>query len=161
MRKFLKCTIVILIIAFIVLLGIYLINMPPWIADKTVLDIRNNSKTDLSGIYLLVEKSSTFTIPKGEKYYDKKIFAPTIRAGERVVIILRQDKVSVPGMQLRLNCGGFDDIIDDHLHKESGGLHIVSVDANDSVCHETIYNRINQGSSLFSLKRYKTIDITP
>lgn len=161
MKKSFKILIAVLITILVSLLATIIINEPPWIIDKTVIDIRNNSKTDLSGIYLLVEKSSTFTIPKGEKYYDKKIFVPTIRAGERVVIILRQDKVSVPGMQLRLNCGGFDDIIYDHLHKESGGLHIVSVDANDSVCHETIYNRINQGFSLFSLKRYKTIDITP
>mgnify|MGYP004645586937 CR=1 FL=1 len=119
MRKFLKCTIVILIIAFIVLLGIYLINMPPWIADKTVLDIRNNSSENLNGAYLSLEKNSEFEIPKGETYYDEKIIFPNINSGERVVVILDQDRVAIPGMQLRLKCGEFNYLSTINFTKEA------------------------------------------
>lgn len=161
MKKLFRLSLAALTFASVLFLGIYIINEPPWIIDKTVLDIRNNSKTDLKGMYLSVEKSSTFTVPNGETYYDKKIFIPTVYSGERVVVILNQGSVAAPGMQLRLNCNEFDDIIDDELHKDSGELHIVSVDKNDKVHHQTVYNRLNQGMSLFSLKRYRMVDVTP
>lgn len=118
MKKY-KSFVLAVILIFFGLIFVYIFNKPPWIYDKTVLDIHNNSNQKIENAYLSVEKSSTFKIPEGESYYSDKIQLPVIKSGKRIIIILDHGKVSVPGMQLRLKCGSFDDCIDDKLHKDN------------------------------------------
>ena len=133
------------------------INDTPIITDKTVLDIRNTSSESLSELYLNVFAPEGFMDSTEKKNIGEKIFIPEIMSKERVIVVLDQEKVTVPGMSLSVSLKGNTRVIIDELHGNVGSTHVITVDKDGSYTSNEIYNRLLQKNKIVWYKKYSRI----
>lgn len=131
------------------------INDTPRYDDKTVLDIRNQTNQNISGMYLSVIVPETFEMLNNSDF-NKKINIPDIKPYDRIIVVLDQKSVSLPGMKLELVYNDYSDIIVDELHKNVGSMHIINLE-EDLVSSRNINNHLFQKYFKFYWKRYSNV----
>ena len=149
------------LIIICILFGVFYfsgINDTPRYPDKTVFDIRNYTGQTLSGGYLSVDVSESYHMPEGETYYEGRIEIPEIKPYERIIFVLDQNAIALPGMYLRFTYEPYDysEVISD-IYGETGTMRIIEFKNNNTIKVNGVVNHITEKHLKFSIIPYSKV----
>ena len=163
-----KAFLITLIILIVLSAAFYIsgINDTPQREGKTVLDIRNETDAEIEDISLSVYVPEGFVFSDKKDYFKKEVSIPKIMPKERIIVIVDQSKLGLPGMGLMLNYDNKNNLLGifktqkDRNFSEIGFTSVITIKNDGSLKHENINNLILDKGKIFYYKRYsKIIDL--
>ncbi len=163
-----KAFLITLIILIVLSAAFYIsgINDTPQREGKTVLDIRNETDTAIDDISLSVYVPEGFVFPDKKDYFKKELSIPKIMPKERIIVIVDQSVLGLPGMGLMLNYDSKNNLLGifktqkDRKFSEIGFTSVITIKKDGSLKNENINNLILDKGKTFYYKRYsKIIDL--